>query len=94
MTDDKTTAPPAEADEPVVLYERRGATAVITMNRPKYRNAQNSVMTYALDAAFERAVGDDDVPCSCWPAPATTSAPAMTSAPLDAMSMFPMTARP
>ena len=61
MTDDKTTAPPAEADEPVVLYERRGATAVIKMNRPKYRNAQNSVMTYALDAAFERAVGDDEV---------------------------------
>jgi enoyl-CoA hydratase len=34
---------------------------VVTLNRPRYRNAQNSVMTYALDAAFERAVGDDDV---------------------------------
>jgi enoyl-CoA hydratase len=31
------------------------------MNRPRYRNAQNSVMTYALDAAFERAVDDDEV---------------------------------
>src|SRR5690606_1840966 len=40
---------------------RRGAVAVITMNRPDYRNAQNSVMTYALDAAFERAVEDPEV---------------------------------
>ncbi len=31
------------------------------MNRPRYRNAQNSVMTYALDAAFRRAVEDDAV---------------------------------
>src|SRR5262245_1202596 len=48
-------------DEPVVLYERRDRTALITLNRPRYRNAQNSVMTYALDAAFERAVNDDQV---------------------------------
>jgi enoyl-CoA hydratase len=44
-----------------VLYERRGALALVTMNRPRYRNAQNSAMTYALDAAFTRAVDDDDV---------------------------------
>ncbi|UNB56049.1 enoyl-CoA hydratase [Mycolicibacterium sp. YH-1] len=31
------------------------------MNRPQYRNAQNSAMTYALDAAFCRAVDDEDV---------------------------------
>src|SRR5579859_4899772 len=49
------------SDEPVVLYERRDHTALITLNRPRYRNAQNSVMTYALDAAFERAVNDDEV---------------------------------
>ncbi|MGI9005146.1 MAG: enoyl-CoA hydratase [Streptosporangiaceae bacterium] len=54
-------AEPDQADEPVVRYERRGAAAVVTMNRPRYRNAQNSVMTYALDDAFERATGDDDV---------------------------------
>ena len=47
------------ADE--VLYERRGATALVTMNRPRYRNAQNSAMTYALDAAFTRAVDDAEV---------------------------------
>src|SRR4051812_32039066 len=48
-------------DEDVVLYERRGPVALITMNRPKYSNAQNSAMTYALDAAFYRAVADDEV---------------------------------
>jgi enoyl-CoA hydratase len=47
--------------EEAVLYERDGAVATVTMNRPRYRNAQNSVMTYALDAAFERAVNDDEV---------------------------------
>ena len=49
-----------EPDEPV-RYERRGPVAVVTMNRPRYRNAQNSAMTYALDAAFTRAVNDDEV---------------------------------
>ncbi|EWM19267.1 enoyl-CoA hydratase [Kutzneria sp. 744] len=47
--------------EEVVLYERNGPVATVTMNRPRYRNAQNSVMTYALDAAFERAVNDNEV---------------------------------
>jgi enoyl-CoA hydratase len=47
------------ADE--VLYTRRDAVALVTMNRPQYRNAQNSAMTYALDAAFARAVDDDEV---------------------------------
>jgi len=44
-----------------VEYERRGPVALVTMNRPEYRNAQNSAMTYALDAAFVRAVDDDEV---------------------------------
>jgi enoyl-CoA hydratase len=47
------------ADE--VLYERRGGCAIVTMNRPRYRNAQNSAMTYALDAALTRAVDDPEV---------------------------------
>ena len=42
------------ADE--VLYDVRGRVAVITLNRPQYANAQNSAMTYALDAAVARAV--------------------------------------
>jgi enoyl-CoA hydratase len=45
----------------VVRYEARGPIAVVTMDRPEYRNAQNSAMTYALDAAFQRAVGDDSI---------------------------------
>src|SRR5487761_1058799 len=44
-----------------VLYEVRDRVAVITLNRPEYANAQNSAMTYALDAAFARAVNDDRV---------------------------------
>jgi enoyl-CoA hydratase len=35
--------------------------ARVTLNRPEYRNAQNSAMTYALDAAFTRSVDDDQV---------------------------------
>ncbi|MEV5687240.1 enoyl-CoA hydratase [Streptomyces sp. NPDC052164] len=44
-----------------VLYERRGPVAHVTLNRPRYRNAQNSAMTYALDAAFYRAAEDGEV---------------------------------
>ena len=58
MTDKNGDA--ADAGE-VVRYEQRGALAVITLNRPRYRNAQNSAMTYALDAAFGRAVDCDEV---------------------------------
>jgi enoyl-CoA hydratase len=49
------------ADNPVVLYRTDGPVAVITLNRPEYRNAQNSKMTYALDAAFYQAAADDEV---------------------------------
>lgn len=45
----------------VVLYEVRDAVAIVTMNRPEYHNAQNSQMTYALDATFRRACDDDEV---------------------------------
>ncbi|HEY2518243.1 MAG TPA: enoyl-CoA hydratase [Polyangiaceae bacterium] len=44
-----------------VLYEAKGAVAVVTMNRPQYRNAQNAKMTFALDEAFGRAVKDDAI---------------------------------
>jgi len=49
-----------ETDSPV-LYEVVDGIASITMNRPQFNNAQNSQMTYALDAAFRRAVDDDAV---------------------------------
>lgn len=48
-------------EEPVVHYERRERTALVTMNRPRYRNAQNTAMTHALDDSFYRACEDDEV---------------------------------
>lgn len=49
-----------ETAEPV-LYEAADGIATLTMNRPDFNNAQNSQMTYALDAGFRRAVDDDSV---------------------------------
>jgi enoyl-CoA hydratase len=49
-----------ETGEPV-LYEVSEGIATLTMNRPAFGNAQNSQMTYALDAGFRRAVDDDAV---------------------------------
>jgi enoyl-CoA hydratase len=45
----------------IVLYETRGAVALVTMNRPEVRNAQNAALTYSLDDAFQRAVADDAI---------------------------------
>jgi enoyl-CoA hydratase len=60
MSPAASAAQPPAADQ-VVLYHRDAGIAVITMNRPRYRNAQNSAMTYALDEAFYRAADDDEV---------------------------------
>ena len=49
-----------ETGEPV-LYEVKDQVATVTMNRPTLHNVQNSQMTYAIDAAFRRAVDDDNV---------------------------------
>jgi enoyl-CoA hydratase len=57
MSDEQTAA----AEEQVVTSEKLGAVQVVTMNRPQYRNAQNSAMTYALDDAFAAAAADDEV---------------------------------
>jgi len=61
-TDDsaKESAPNNDEGE-VVLYEKRERVAIVTMNRPKFRNAQNARMTYALDEALTRAAQDDEV---------------------------------
>ncbi len=48
-------------DEAPVLYAVEDGIATVTLNRPDYRNAQNSAMTYAIDSAFQRAVDDDSV---------------------------------
>jgi enoyl-CoA hydratase len=47
--------------EQVVVSERRGPVAIVRMNRPAFRNAQNSAMTYALDDAFRAAADDGEV---------------------------------
>lgn len=60
MTKEKPQTPIYETDEPV-LYRVENSIAWIMMNRPKYNNAQNSQMTYALDDAFRRAVDDPGV---------------------------------
>jgi len=51
----------SETEEEIVHYERRGATALVTMDRAAYRNAQNAKLTYAMDRAFNRAIMDDEV---------------------------------
>ncbi len=50
-----------DVDGPVVTYQVRDGVAIVTLNRPTYRNAQNSKVTYALDHYFTEAVHDDDV---------------------------------
>lgn len=57
----ETTNAAAESEENIVLYYAENGVAMITMNRPKYNNAQNGRMTYELDDAFKRAVADDEV---------------------------------
>ncbi|MFK0089137.1 enoyl-CoA hydratase [Pseudomonas sp. NPDC090755] len=47
--------------EAPVLYSVAEHIATLTLNRPTFHNAQNSQMTYALDAALRRAVDDDQV---------------------------------
>ncbi len=44
-----------------VLYELRGPAAWITINRPEKMNAINGAVLEGLNAAFDRAAGDDEV---------------------------------
>ena len=53
--------PDGSAGENVVQYAASGSVAIVTLNRPEYRNAQNGAMLYALDDAFYEAASDDDV---------------------------------
>ena len=60
LVDPRTADIAYETEEPV-RYEVDSAVAHLIMNRPGFNNAQNSQMTYALDAAFARAVNDDAI---------------------------------
>jgi enoyl-CoA hydratase len=44
-----------------ILYERRDATALITLNRPERLNAMNGAMLRELNAAMDAAEADDAV---------------------------------
>jgi enoyl-CoA hydratase len=50
---------PAASDD--VTYEVVGRIANVTLNRPRYRNAQSRRLLEALDDAFARAVADHEV---------------------------------
>jgi enoyl-CoA hydratase len=50
-----------DEDSDTILYAVQDAIATITLNRPRYNNAQNGRMLYALDDAFKRAASDDAV---------------------------------
>jgi enoyl-CoA hydratase len=49
------------SSEGVVLYERRGPAAWLTLNRPDKLNALSSEVVRELRAALARAAGDDEV---------------------------------
>ncbi len=51
----------SEASYDGLLYEVRGPVARITVNRPRYHNAQSRILLEHLDAAFARAAADDEV---------------------------------
>ena len=44
-----------------IQYEQIGAIARLTMNRPRYRNAQSRLMREEMDVAFEHAVADPSI---------------------------------
>jgi len=54
-----------DVGKPMVQYEEHdeGRVAVITLDRPEARNAQNNQVTYELNDAFPRAAFTDSVKC-------------------------------
>lgn len=57
---DTSSTPNDVVPDDLVLYERIGGVATITLNRPDVRNAQNGKLLYALDDAFRRFAFDDE----------------------------------
>ncbi len=49
-----------ESDD-LVLFERRGRTALLTLNRARYRNAQSYPLLDALDVQLDRACRDREI---------------------------------
>ena len=48
-------------DFQTLLYDVDGAVATVTLNRPERKNAQSRQLLEEMDAAFARAVADDNV---------------------------------
>lgn len=48
-------------DDPLVTLEREGAIALITLERPEVRNAQNGALLYQLEAAMYDFAQDDEL---------------------------------
>jgi len=48
-------------EEPLVLYDRRGPAAWITLNRPEKLNALTAALVGELHAAIDRAAADEEV---------------------------------
>jgi enoyl-CoA hydratase len=44
-----------------ILYEKQDAIAKLTLNRPRYKNAQSRLMIEEMDHAFTDANADDDI---------------------------------
>ena len=44
-----------------LLFEKIERIGRITLNRPRYRNAQSTILLKELDRAFEEAAEDDEV---------------------------------
>ena len=44
-----------------VAYDKIDRIGRITLNRPRYRNAQSTTLLKELDRAFEEASADDDI---------------------------------
>jgi len=62
MATEPAEAPETEAGDPqFITYEVKDAVAWVMLNRPQYGNAQNYRLLNQLDAAFKRAVEDDEV---------------------------------
>jgi len=47
-----------------LTFERQGATAVVTMNRPEARNALSLPMLVGMADAWQEIDGDDDIRCA------------------------------
>jgi crotonobetainyl-CoA hydratase len=61
MSDITGTAGTNAAGQPLVLVERRGPVAIVTLNRPEVRNAVNRELTLAVADALDELESDDAV---------------------------------